>query len=118
MTTPPVASITDELLAELEQLAGKSEAAGEDWVSYADLAGTLANQCDIDYIVEASPATILALLQHVRELRVDAERYRFLRSKYTKPGFLSCDSSKAKYLDEYMVCGLAMDERFDTAMQK
>lgn len=85
-TTPPIMTINDELLAELEQLARKSESVGEDWVSYADLAETLANQCDIDYIAKANPSTILALLQHVRELKADAERYRFIRSRSALDG--------------------------------
>ena len=74
MSTPLVISLTDELVEELEALAKKSDAAGEDWVSYADLAGTLENKCDIDYIVDASPATILALLAERAELLRDAER--------------------------------------------
>lgn len=93
MTTGLVAGITDELVAELEALAKASDSAGEDWVSYADLASTLANQCDIDYIVESSPATILALLSERAELKRDADKYRKLRDGADWPAvFASSDA--------------------------
>lgn len=78
MSNALVVSVTDELIAELEALAKVSDQAGEDWISYADLAGTLQHQGDIDYIVQASPSTILALLAEREELKRDAERYRWI----------------------------------------
>lgn len=102
-TTPPIMTITDELLAELEQLAGKATpgpyrqcgadkeskscACGQVWSTATDELVSIAHNGDamIDapvagqsansqYLAAASPATILALLQHVRELKADAER--------------------------------------------
>lgn len=124
MTTSPVTSITDELLAELEQLAGKatpgpwevaetdsdgSYGAGPDtstgFIAYGVCAGATClldtlnsdaasiseeldgegryawdetGKANAHYIARANPATILALLQDVRELKRDAERYRWL----------------------------------------
>lgn len=96
-TTPPVTTITDDLLAELEQLAGK--ATPGPWVLEADddscmgavylvseqrdypqPIARLTGWHDQNYLAIANPATILALLKHVRELRADAERYHKLRT--------------------------------------
>lgn len=100
MTTPPVTSITDELLAELEQLAGKAtpgpwlyEPGSEDedsaWSMQfpivtsdsREIIGTegFYSEKDVDeanaeFVARANPATILALLRHVRELRRDASQ--------------------------------------------
>ena len=94
MTTSPVTSITDELLAELEQLAGKATPGPWQWdgreveddgyvhipeCSYLVGAICLADnyegyQDDCDFMAKANPTTILALLQHVRELTKDRER--------------------------------------------
>jgi hypothetical protein len=107
MTTSPITTITDELLAELEQLAGKATPGpyrqcgadkeseccpcGQIWSTATDELVAVAHNGDVmidapgagqaanaQYIARANPATILALLQYVRELRVDAERYRWL----------------------------------------
>jgi hypothetical protein len=100
MTTSPVASITDDLLAELEQLAGKAtpgpwqHVPGDDdpdssWsmqfpIVTSDIREVIGtegfySEKDIDeanaaFVASANPATILALLQHVRELTKDRER--------------------------------------------
>jgi hypothetical protein len=78
-------NITEELLAELEQLAGK--ATPVEWNrkrSFGQLNiqddNYMLGDDDAKFIATANPATILALLQHVRELKVDAERYRWLRN--------------------------------------
>lgn len=97
MTTPAYPTITEELLAELEQLA--QEASEGPWVndepgqvSSADylvdgvtmfdhIASSASGDSDPDdaaFIAAANPATILALLQHVRELKVDADRLNWL----------------------------------------
>ena len=94
MTTSPTTSINEELLAELEQLAGKATPGPWEWedrevdeegygyipeCSYLVGAICLAGhhegyEDDCDFIAAANPATILALLQHVRELSKDRER--------------------------------------------
>jgi hypothetical protein len=114
MTTTPVTSITDELLAELEQLAGKVSAmaldSAEEVVTQSGrmiecpvccgegYASAENDYCNFDnhaigvefygigpefglaeaYFRAASPATILALLQHVRELSKDRDRLDWL----------------------------------------
>lgn len=55
MTTPPIMSVTDELIAELEAA------------------------CNEDPIVELGRTTIRRLLSERAELKRDAERYRFIR---------------------------------------
>lgn len=92
MTTPPIMTINDELLAELEQLAipatkGKWCTDGDTWVCAQDSDqlnnGFVLAICEgpderknAEYIAAANPTTILALLQHVRELKVDNLRMR------------------------------------------
>lgn len=111
MTTPPVVSITDELIAELEAAANAATPQNLDSAEeiikadpdamiecpvcggegYASIEN---DYCNFDnhaigvqfygigpefgagerYFRAANPATILALLQHVRELKADAER--------------------------------------------
>lgn len=97
MTTSPVMSINDELLAELEMLAGKATQ-GEWWIDshgHAMMAlgsldvifqtkdgegpavrhpetGNLShwrNDWDASFIAAANPATILALLAHIADLK-------------------------------------------------
>lgn len=101
MTNAPVTSITDELLAELEQLAGKATpgpwTSGEPIIGVrrfivADICGRMVYPAtneithgtsavdDAAYIAAANPATILSLLQHVRELRRDSETLRLYSS--------------------------------------
>lgn len=111
-TTPPIMTINDELLAELEQLAGKatpgpwwidshghnmvSESAGNKLVFTADdrmgksernkETGNLShwpNDWDASFIATANPETIKALLAEREELKRDAERYRFIKDKQT-----------------------------------
>lgn len=112
-TTSPVTSISDELLAELELLAGKASAMALDSADevtkaepsamiecpvcggegYASLENDYCNFDNHaigvqfygigpefglaeDYFRAANPATILALIQHVRELKCDAEKFQ------------------------------------------
>lgn len=100
MTTSPITSITEELLAELDQLAGK--ATPGPWAAERDQVGPRSQEDDQSYgmlipvayierfdwpenadankslIAAANPATILALLQHVRELSKDRDRLDWL----------------------------------------
>lgn len=57
MTTPPVVSVTDELIAELEEIATRDTATK-----------VTVKACDLR-----------AMLAHIAELKRDAERYRWLR---------------------------------------
>lgn len=136
MTNPIVVSITDELLAELEQLAGKVGAMALDGAQTVEAANGAMIECPVcggegyasaenDYcnfdnhaigvefygigpefgLAEAyfrasSPATILALLQHVRELKRDAERYRWLREACDNdPGNLGLEYAESPGVD-------------------
>ncbi len=91
MTTPLVPSITDEQLADLEK------------------------QCEKFAGFAVSSKLVEQLISRLRAAERDAGRYRFIRSRYHKVGFLSCDSQKAKYFDEYMICGERMDDAIDAA---
>jgi len=95
MTAPPVVSITDELVAELEA-ACKEHPQG--------------------FMIETGE--VLTLLAERAELKRDAERYRFLRSENTSPAFLSSREDKGHIFNEHMVCEKKMDEAIDAAMQK
>lgn len=80
MTTPAYPTITDELLAELESSASAAcQYSPEDWFP-ADVLWTAMEREDAAYVATAKPWTILALLQHVRELKVDVDRYHKLRT--------------------------------------
>jgi hypothetical protein len=90
MSTPPVTSVTEELIAELEREA--RNATPGPWTADASPVGELyvSGSCDeficgaIDHVHDAnlialaSPGTILALLAERAELKRDAERYRWL----------------------------------------
>lgn len=104
MSNPPVISINDELISELEQLADKATPGkyctdGNSWVMAADSDqlnhGFVIAICDgpdadnnADYLAKLGPPVVRALLseraqliESVRELKSDAERYRWLRDK-------------------------------------
>lgn len=74
MTTSPIASITDELVAELEQLANECGQHGANWYEPRHMAAFPEYACDQDFVVAASPATILSLLAEREELKRDADR--------------------------------------------
>lgn len=93
MTTSPIVSITDELVAELEQLANECGQHGSNWYEPRHMAAFPEYACDQDFVVAASPATILALLAEREELKRDADRYRWLRD--------SCDNDPANLGIEY-----------------
>lgn len=114
MSTNPVVTVTDELLEELEQLASKAtpgpwtaftEESFSGWWAVGDLDEREIGSGDGGYdeedarfIAQANPATILALLNHIRTMqqelkaahisvdncelfRKDAERYQWLRNE-------------------------------------
>lgn len=136
MTTPIVPSITDEQLEELEKLCSKvaqgprriewdeDSCAGAIFVcsglamySGGQICRTYSED-DADLIVATGPEDILGLIARLRAAEKDAARYRFIRSEYTRPGFLSSDPSKAKWLDEYLVSGEKMDAKIDLEMER
>lgn len=110
MSTNPVVTVTDELLEELEneaQMATKGpweaidSPVGELFVSGSCdefICGAIDHVHDANFIALANPATILALLHHIRTMqqelkaahisvdncelfRKDAERYQWLRNE-------------------------------------
>lgn len=123
MTTAPVLTITEELVAELEQLAGKAtpgpwerltnhgiySVASADWELFEARVDQPNDASDSAFSARANPATILALLTERAELKRDAERYRYIRlhpyvsQEDWEPIFLDCDS---------------IDAAIDTAMQE
>lgn len=48
----------------------------------------------------------------------DAERYRLLRDEKFHPGSLSSDPDKARWLDEYLMCGDKLDAAIDEQLAK
>lgn len=152
-TTSPITSITDELLAELERLAGKAGAMALDSADTVDAANgamiecpvcggegyaSLGNDyCNFDnhaigvqfygigpefglaeaYFRAANPATILALLQHVRELKADADRYRFIRDEAQWiEDVPTCISWKTNGDPQEILSEDELDEAIDAAM--
>lgn len=98
MTTSPVVSVTDELVAELGALAeaatqGNWVAEGDDLFfnedgytkhlmetsEGTDICHDAEHPANLSFIAAASPATILALLSERAELKRDAARYRWLQ---------------------------------------
>lgn len=81
-------TVTDELLAELEELAFECNQHGGNWYEPRHMAAFPEYSCDQDFVVSASPATITALTAELRrlraenaELRKDAWRYQWLRNQ-------------------------------------
>ncbi len=102
MTTSPVMSITDELVAELEALASKATPGPWEWdgrevdeegyvyipeCSYLVGAICLADNYegyhdDCDFMAAANPSVIRALLAERAELNKDRQRLDYLESAY------------------------------------
>lgn len=107
MTTAPVPSITDELLAELDEKAkvatpGPWEVAAQTVYALNDdgfnrfsalvqdaRTSVIELYANATHIAAANPSTLLALIAHIRSLEErlekaekDAQRYRWLRSRY------------------------------------
>lgn len=81
MTTSPVMSITEELVAELEALASECGQHGTNWYEPRHMEAFPEYACDQDFVVAASPATILALLAERAELNRDAGRLEWMMSE-------------------------------------
>lgn len=91
MTTSPVVTITDELVAELEALADLATDGPWQYVEHDDceyiegpcnefICSSADHIHDSEFIAQTNPAVIKALLSERAELKRDAERYKFLRS--------------------------------------
>ena len=123
MSTSPVMSLTDELVAELEALAGECGQHGTNWYEPCHMAAFPEYACDQDFVIAASPATILALLRERAEMqqqlraamisvdncelfRRDAERYQWLR-----------DDNGYFPEEEGLRGGSQLDAAIDAAMQ-
>ena len=83
-------TVTDELLAELEELAFECNQHGGNWYEPRHMAAFPEYSCDQDFVVSASPETITALTTELRRLRAenaelakDAGRYRWIVKKST-----------------------------------
>jgi len=111
MTTPPVTTITDELLAEIEAAATESLEGCRVWFDLDSYAVKALDECDVHHVIAASPANVHAIIAELRTLRAesavltaenaalstDAGRYRWLRSADDWPdlgmGANSCDAA-------------------------
>lgn len=125
MTTSPVMTVTDELLAELEELAFECNQHGGNWYEPRHMAAFPEYSCDQDFVVSASPATITALTAELRRLRAenaelakDAERYRWLRDDALNidgwaPAAVITEGSMIQQCLE----GRDLDDEIDAAMQ-
>ena len=134
MSNAPVVSITDELVAELEALAGECGQHGTNWYEPRHMAAFPEYACDQDFVIAASPATILALLRERAEMqqqlraamisvdncelfRKDAERYQWLRelaSGYPEDFEVVASAAFSAAYD----CGHNFDLNIDAAMQE
>lgn len=79
MSTTPVLSLTDELVAELEAAATDSKLniyRPHGWAHSVRCGNHL--QTDFDFLSPVSPSVVLALLAEREELKRDAARYRWL----------------------------------------
>lgn len=138
-TTPPIMTINDELLAELEAAANAAtpgpwnydgsyvctmrQEEGTVYVeSWNPIADALLTK-NVHYIAKSNPATILALLQYVRELKADAERYRWLRDEslntsITAPAIMVVDEAGYQATCstfDCLLCGEDADAAIDAA---
>lgn len=115
MTTGIVVSVTDELVAELEALANECGQHGANWYEPRHMAAFPEYPCDQDFVVAASPATILALLAERAELKRDAERYRHIRANGIPDPAIAMQDSYYGELE--LVAPERLDTAIDAAMQ-
>lgn len=139
MTTSPVMTVTDELLAELEDAAGNATQDAWELLPGTSLSGpeviangepiawVLNSEADAVHIALANPATIAALTAELRRLRAenaelakDAGRYRWLRDSiwYVGPDDFYC--GEGGDMNEYQNHNFnaeALDTAIDAAMQ-
>lgn len=118
MSQTIVPSITDEVIAEIESSAKRVTLGGLGWYTELQLDDAIESSDDIDFMAKMTPDAALRLIARLRAAEKDAERYRFIRNEDTRPGFLASDPDKAKWLDEYLVCGEKMDAKIDLEMER
>lgn len=120
MTTSPVASITDEQLAEIEALSLEAEAF--DWAPDIGM-----SHSETVYACHVGPSVIRDLIARLRAAEKDAARYRWLRNpaqdvamvldKVT--GHVPVDSFGAGGYATYEYrAGEELDQAIDTAMEQ
>ncbi|MGU2751265.1 hypothetical protein [Pseudomonas aeruginosa] len=97
MTTPIVQSISDEQLAELDELTAKLT--GDWWVDW-----------DSSYAVTASPSNIQSLIARLRAAEADAKRYRWLRG-FERGGITVRDLKSHLHVE-------GLDAAIDEAMER
>ncbi|HBO3547979.1 hypothetical protein BH77_19815 [Pseudomonas aeruginosa C2773C] len=97
MTTPIVQSISDEQLAELDELTAKLT--GDWWVDW-----------DSSYAVTASPSNIQSLIARLRGAEADAKRYRWLRG-FERGGITVRDLKSHLHVE-------GLDAAIDEAMER
>jgi hypothetical protein len=71
MTTSPVTTITDELLAEIEAAATESLEGCRVWFDLDSYAVKALDECDVHHVIAASPANVHAIIAELRTLRAE-----------------------------------------------
>jgi hypothetical protein len=71
MTTSPVTTITDELLAEIEAAATESLEGCRVWFDLDSYAVKALDECDVHHVIAASPANVHAIITELRTLRAE-----------------------------------------------
>ena len=122
MTTAPVMTITEELLADLHGAA--SALSDGEWFD-AESAMGCTGICreDAEFIAAANPATILALIDHIRSLTArlekagkDAERYRWLRDQHDNNSSDYAVMKFSKRANEWLHLDWKLDAEIDRAI--
>jgi len=138
MTSPIVQSLTDELIAELEQLAGK--ATGGDWEYRLGLVRTLPDadgyvpvavapdspknwrgqrDTNMQYIAAAKPDVLRALLSERAALKADAERWRYARDIFHPEEVRECHQARMHFaVRPSSDLSTEVDQAIDTAIQE
>lgn len=106
MTNPIVQSISDEQLAELDELTAKLT--GDWWVDW-----------DSSYAVTASPSNIQSLIARLRAAEADARRYLHLRnSGMIAAGRVGRHSISIPHYDTTDAERKELDDFLDAAMER
>lgn len=128
MTTPPVVSITDELLAELEEAASKATPGGRiassrrmlcriDIDSDSETLATVygesgENLANAQLICLCNPATVLALIARIRELEKDAARLDWVLEQGAIAAHSGVRGQPDRYQIEWPLLGEVFGEWF------
>ena len=133
MTTSPVMTVTDELLAELEESAKNTCSYGEDdWFKPDDLRHDIGSD-DAKYVAASSPFVMLSIIAELRRLRAenaelakDAARLQFVIDEEItiskmngtgRPMVYQCHWHDCRQTEWYSSIVEAIDTAmFDTAM--